>query len=130
MPTPSSGGCSARSKCRDNTEMIPTTRAVLLLLIAAPVIATAVGSFNIMGTACPGCTVEIFENGDADGEGESYVGQAIANTSGDFGVTVGTLLVPYLTATATDSVSGTSEFSAVAGPRSSNASALRLRMRT
>jgi uncharacterized protein (DUF58 family) len=39
MPTPSSGDCSARSKCRDNIEMIPTTRAVLLLLIAAPVIA-------------------------------------------------------------------------------------------
>jgi hypothetical protein len=81
--------------------------------IAAPVIAGTVGAFNVVGTACPGCIVEVFENGDTDGEGENYVGKATANTNGDFSVTIGTLLVPYLTATATDAVSGTSEFSGV-----------------
>jgi len=81
--------------------------------ITAPAIATSVGPFSIIGTACPGCTVELFENGDTDGEGESYVGTAIANASGDFTVTIGTLLLPHLTATATDTADGTSEFSAV-----------------
>jgi titin len=81
--------------------------------IAAPIIATTIGMFNVLGTACPGCTVEIFENSDTDGEGESYVGEAIADADGDFVVTVGTLTDPYLTATATGMVNGTSEFSAV-----------------
>jgi hypothetical protein len=81
--------------------------------ITAPIIATTIGSFNIVGTACPGCIVELFENSDTDGEGESYVGNTTADTSGGFVVTIGTLLVPHLTATATDPVSGTSEFSVV-----------------
>ncbi len=82
--------------------------------IAAPVIVTTtVGSVNVVGTACPGCTVEVFENGDTDGEGETYVGDTTANASGAFTLTVSSLSDPYLTATATDVVSGTSEFSAV-----------------
>jgi len=82
--------------------------------IAAPVIVTTtVGSVDIVGTACPNCTVEVFENGDTDGEGETYVGDTTANASGAFTVTVSSLSDPYLTATATDAVSGTSEFSAV-----------------
>jgi CSLREA domain-containing protein len=83
--------------------------------IAAPTImTTTVVSVNIGGEdACPGCTVELFENGDTDGEGETYVGHAIADPSGHFTVTVSHLTKPYLTATATDVVSGTSEFSAV-----------------
>ena len=81
--------------------------------IAVPVIAMTVGAVNIVGTACADCTVEIFENGDTDGEGESYVGSTTANASGDFTLPVGSLSKPYLTATATDTVSGTSEFSAV-----------------
>jgi hypothetical protein len=82
--------------------------------IAAPVIVTAtVGSVNIMGTACTGCKVEVFENGDTDGEGETYLGDITADASGLFTVTVSFLSDPYLTATATDAVSGTSEFSAV-----------------
>ena len=82
--------------------------------IAAPVIVTtAAGSVNIVGTACANCTVEVFENGDADGEGETYVGDTTADASGTFTVTVSSLSDPYLTATATDAISGTSEFSAV-----------------
>jgi CSLREA domain-containing protein len=82
--------------------------------IAAPVImTTTVGSVNIVGTACADCTVEVFENSDADGEGETYVGDTTATTSGAFTVTVSSLSDPYLTATATDAISGTSEFSEV-----------------
>ena len=83
--------------------------------ITAPVIVTTTnaGPVDIVGTACPGCTVEVFENGNADGEGETYVGDATANASGAFSVTVSALGKPYLTATATDAVSGTSEFSVV-----------------
>ena len=62
--------------------------------------------------ACAGCTVEVFENSDTDGEGETYVGSAIADSSGHFTVTVTYLTKPYLTATATDA-RGTSEFSEV-----------------
>jgi len=81
-------------------------------LLAAPTI-THVLAGSVLGTACPGCIVEVFENGDTDGEGETYVGNTTANASGAFTVTVSSLSAPYLTATATDAVSGTSEFSAV-----------------
>jgi CSLREA domain-containing protein len=82
--------------------------------ISAPVIATTTeGSVNVVGTACAGCTVEIFENSDADGEGETYVGDTTATAGGDFTVTVSYLTKPYLTATATDATDGTSEFSEV-----------------
>ena len=57
--------------------------------------------------------MEVFENSDTDGEGETYVGDTTATASGAFTVTVSSLIVPYLTATATDAISGTSEFSAV-----------------
>jgi hypothetical protein len=81
--------------------------------IAAPVIVTTtVGSVNIVGTACPSCSVEVFENSDTDGEGETYVGTTTADAGGDFTLTIGSLSDPYLTATATDG-RGTSEFSAV-----------------
>jgi len=82
--------------------------------IAAPVIVTTtLGSVHVVGSACPGCTVELFENGDTDGEGETYVGHATAGATGAFTVVVTHLNDPYLTATATDASSGTSEFSAV-----------------
>jgi CSLREA domain-containing protein len=92
---------------------------IMLLLganggIAAPlIVTTTVGSANVVGTACPGCTVEVFQNGDIYGEGETFKGSATADAGGAFTVTVGSLGSPYLTATATDVVSGTSEFSAV-----------------
>jgi parallel beta-helix repeat protein len=82
--------------------------------IAAPVIlTTTLGSANIVGSACASCTVEVFENSDTDGEGENYVGDTTATASGAFTVTASYLTQPYLTATATDAVSGTSEFSEV-----------------
>jgi hypothetical protein len=82
--------------------------------IAAPVIITATqGSVHVLGTACAGCTVEVFENDDTDGEGQIYVGDTTADASGAFTVTASALTQPYLTATATDLISGTSEFSAV-----------------
>ncbi len=82
--------------------------------IAAPVIITTTqGSVNVVGSACPGCTVEVFMNDDSDGEGETYVGDTTATAGGAFTVTVSYLIAPYLTATATDAISGTSEFSEV-----------------
>jgi parallel beta-helix repeat protein len=82
--------------------------------IAAPlIITTTQGSVNIVGTACAGCTVEVFENSDTDGEGETYVGDTVADGSGNFTVTVSSLTQSYLTATATDEDDGTSEFSDV-----------------
>jgi hypothetical protein len=57
--------------------------------------------------------VEAFENSDADGEGKTYIGDTTATASGAFTVTVSSLSDPYLTATATDAISGTSEFSQV-----------------
>jgi titin len=83
--------------------------------IDAPrIMTTTVGSVNIVGEdACAGCIVEVFENSDTDGEGETYVGSAIADGSGNFTVTVSALGHPYLTATATDEIDGTSEFSDV-----------------
>jgi titin len=51
--------------------------------IAAPVImATMLGSVHVVGTTCPACTVEVFANGDADGEGETYLGRATATAGG------------------------------------------------
>jgi len=82
--------------------------------IKSPVIVTTTaGSVNVVGTACPGCTVQVFANSDTDGEGETYVGSVTATASGAFTVTVSFLGKPYLTATATRAISGTSEFSAV-----------------
>jgi hypothetical protein len=82
--------------------------------ILPPTILTAtLGSVHIEGTACPGCTVELFENSDTDGEGESYLGSDTADGSGVFSMTVSYLSQRYLTATATDVVSGTSEFCTV-----------------
>ena len=70
------------------------------------------GSIQITGTACPLCTVELFTNSDADGEGETYAGSTTADGNGDFTLTPpGHLGKPFLTATATDPISGTSEFS-------------------
>jgi hypothetical protein len=87
--------------------------------IAAPAIfTTALGSVNVVGTDCPNCIVEVFENSDTDGKGETYVGDT--TTAGAF--TVDSLDNSYLTATATDAISGPSEFSAVFAATVSGAS--------
>jgi hypothetical protein len=78
------------------------------------ILATTLGSVNISGTvSCPGWTVEVYANPDADGEGKTYLGSAIADASGVFTVTTGYLGGRYLTATTTNSSDGTSEFSEV-----------------
>ena len=71
------------------------------------------GPGMITGTAVPGSTVELFANQSDDGEGMLFIGSAIAGGVGDFTLEVPYLLYPYLTATATDTTDGTSEFSAV-----------------
>jgi hypothetical protein len=57
--------------------------------IAAPVIfTTTLGSVNVVGIACPNCTVELFENSDTDGEGETCVRDTTAGAgtaAEDFG---------------------------------------------
>jgi hypothetical protein len=79
--------------------------------ISAPVIDGDVRSPNLTGTACPGCTVEIFANSDTDGEGEHYLGSVSANPSGEFTFPVGASSARFYTATATETHLGTSEFS-------------------
>ena len=80
--------------------------------LPAPVIqSTAFGSIHISGTACAGCTVEVFSSRIPDGEGEFYLGYTTADASGSFSLVVGGLPSPYLTATATREP-GTSKFSA------------------
>jgi hypothetical protein len=84
-------------------------------IIPVPVIisATTGATVSISGTACPGCTVELFESEDNSGEGQSYLGSATAAPGGGFILVVSGIHKPYLTATATDAVKGTSKFSAV-----------------
>ena len=70
---------------------------------------------RVEGTACPGCTVEIFKS-DADpsgyGEGMTLLGSLLADGSGNFAISIGGLEPGDLvTATATDSDGNTSEFS-------------------
>jgi hypothetical protein len=81
--------------------------------IAAPVLTGAsLGSVEITGTACGYCVVEVFENSDDEGEGEIYLGMTNTDQFGAFALTVHHLDHHFLTATATQAISGTSEFSA------------------
>jgi len=78
-------------------------------LLPAPFVLT-VTETSASGTACPGCTVEVFS--DAEDEGRSYEGSTAADASGVFTFTrAGGLIGPYVTATATDRDGNTSEFS-------------------
>jgi len=79
------------------------------LMLPAPVIIAAAPE-SVTGTACPGCTVEVFSD-DAD-EGRLYEGIAVADSTGHFVFEKGgTVAGPYITATATDGEGNTSEFS-------------------
>jgi hypothetical protein len=68
----------------------------------------------IRGTACAGCTVEVFR-ADTDartyGEGKTFVGSAVSEADGAFVVYVRVGRGRYVTATATDTEGNTSEFS-------------------
>jgi hypothetical protein len=69
-------------------------------------------TIDISGTACGGCTVEVLGSTANDGEGEVYLGSAVAEAGGSFLLSLSTLGQPYLAATSWDGTKGTSEFSA------------------
>jgi parallel beta-helix repeat protein len=83
--------------------------------IPAPVIVsvTAWPNLAVLGSACGGCTVEIFANSVNDDEGEIYLGSGVATAGGAFNISISSIPYAYLTATATDATDSTSEFSAV-----------------
>jgi len=83
--------------------------------ILAPMISgTAMGPVTISGTAtsCDGCTIEVFSNPDAGGEGKTYLGSTVV-VGTSWSLSVPGIGNPYLTATVTDATDGTSEFSSV-----------------
>ncbi len=74
------------------------------------------GFNGVGGSACPGCTVELFYSDDdpsGHGEGRTFIDQTLADANGDFTipVTLSYLHCTRLTATATDIQGNTSEFS-------------------
>ncbi len=86
--------------------------------IQAPVI-TAAHPTSVTGTTCAGCTVEAYLSDRtvtggsilAYGEGETYLGSAVADGSGNFTVTVSGIGGLAVTVDATDTQGDTSEFS-------------------
>lgn len=83
--------------------------------ILAPAISgTSMGPVTITGTAssCSGCTIEVFSNPDADGEGKTFLGSTVV-VGTSWSLLVPGIGDPYLTATATHATNGTSEFSGV-----------------
>ncbi len=80
----------------------------------APTILSAPsGPGVITGAALPGSVVQVFTSRLPDGEGEIHLGTTVAGGAGDYTLPVTHMQYPYLTATATDSTDGTSEFSAL-----------------
>jgi len=74
----------------------------------APPVITAASTTQVSGTACSGCTVEVFS--DDDGEGRIFEGSTVADGSGNWSFNV-SLTGPNITATGTDTAGNTSEFS-------------------
>ncbi|MEJ2709539.1 MAG: hypothetical protein P8074_18150 [Anaerolineales bacterium] len=68
---------------------------------------------KLSGTACAGCTVEVFASDDTDGEGWLFANKTTADASGHFSLSMASAYFENLTATATHATNGTSEFSAV-----------------
>jgi CSLREA domain-containing protein len=74
------------------------------------------GANGVGGTACAGCTIELFNSDDDPsgyGEGETFIDSTVADSNGDF---MFDMNLPFsqcsrFTATATDSQGNTSEFS-------------------
>ncbi len=73
----------------------------------APPTITSVGA-SIDGTACPSCDVSLYS--DTAAQGRVYEGSTTATPGGTWSLTT-SIAGPHLTATATDSIVGTSEFS-------------------
>ncbi|NNF55872.1 MAG: hypothetical protein HKN03_15700 [Acidimicrobiales bacterium] len=81
------------------------------------------GNVNVLGTACAGCTVEIFTavgaandiepiSGATHGEGVMFLGSAVAGPGGAFSIAIDPTGVTEISATATDgALRATSEFS-------------------
>jgi parallel beta-helix repeat protein len=107
-------GVSPHNTIRRNEIHSNTGKGIMLAAggnvgLAAPVIYSATAG-NVVGNACPGCTVEVFS--DADDEGRIYEGTTLADPTGHWQlVTVHLLSGPNITATATDPDGNTSEFS-------------------
>jgi parallel beta-helix repeat protein len=76
-----------------------------------PVITDAIQSSGIVsGTACAGCTIEVFS--DAGNQGRVYEGNTTASAGGIWTFNKGSALTgPHTTATATDAQGNTSQFS-------------------
>ena len=77
---------------------------------------TSAGTTSVSGTACAGCTVELFvsdQDPSGHGEGRTYIDSAVADASGNFAIPVffPIMSCTRVTATATDSGDNTSEFS-------------------
>jgi len=72
---------------------------------------TTIGTLDVVGAACPGCIVEVFQSFYLHGEGEDYIGNATADGSGAFTLSGVAIEDNFITATSTDLVLGTSEFS-------------------
>ena len=70
---------------------------------------------QVSGTACAGCTVEVFvadSGANAYGEGKAFLASTTAGGDGRFSVALsGVAVGSYVTATATDAAGNTSEFS-------------------
>jgi parallel beta-helix repeat protein len=100
---------------RRNTIYNSVGKGIFLLddgnqMLPSPVI-TNDTRMSLSGTACPGCTVEVFS--DVEDEGRVYEDTTIANPAGNWTLNLGHPLTgPHVTATATDHAGNTSEFSA------------------
>ena len=80
----------------------------------AGILPPAIAGINpVSGTACPGCTVNLFA--DLEDEGQTFLSTAVADVAGNWEAP--SAQGPFVTATATDAQHNTSEFSpAVAVP--------------
>ena len=77
----------------------------------APPVITSVTVGAVSGTACAGCAVEVFSDPADEGQQAHSPPPAIANAGGNWTWT-GSASGPFVTATATDGLGNTSEFSA------------------
>jgi len=80
-------------------------------ILPPDITAVTLAPITISGTACAGCTVEVFANPVDEEEGWTYLGSATAGGGGNWNLAVSSIPAPYLTATATDASDGTSMFS-------------------